>query len=363
MASPQWTEGNTCPQLDLATPSRSEYQNADVTIRLPTEGCVGRAEQRVPSVPRSSSGPTRELNALIDAHLEWQEGRTRPASRGTLFVDWDGSGLPVVSYRWVERGGVRSWDDGGEEDDAGDAEATEEAEGEREDMETMKVLEEEEEEDLVHTLVPSPLRSVASASMPSSPIRSTMPTSMPSSLFQSTLVAPMPSSPRLMGTMGSLYQRRLGSGQNLQKPLPPLPGETELPLTEENGEWEEEVVTGNSRSSTHSYPASPYASGWSHSLPCSSDLAVENKLAMQPKDQTSDVEGEEKEVPVRQENKGVQMLVSRMSKRGMMRDLGMERLMEKSLTKLEVLKEEKPEWVGSLKGEWQNAKRVFKKFF
>lgn len=43
----------------------------------------------------TSSVATTELNALIDEHLAWQDNdddARRPTSRGTLLVDWDGSG-------------------------------------------------------------------------------------------------------------------------------------------------------------------------------------------------------------------------------------------------------------------------------
>ncbi|RAR13910.1 hypothetical protein DDE83_002640 [Stemphylium lycopersici] len=54
------------------------------------------------------------LNALIDEHLTWQEStcRERPTSRGTMFVDWDGDGEVVVSFRDGGGGGAGKKMDG-----------------------------------------------------------------------------------------------------------------------------------------------------------------------------------------------------------------------------------------------------------
>ncbi|KAJ4372988.1 hypothetical protein N0V83_003279 [Neocucurbitaria cava] len=52
--------------------------------------------------PDRRQGMTRDLYSLIDEHLAWQLDRTehqRPTSSGTMFLDWDGSEAPKVTYR------------------------------------------------------------------------------------------------------------------------------------------------------------------------------------------------------------------------------------------------------------------------
>ncbi|KAF1848925.1 uncharacterized protein K460DRAFT_353853 [Cucurbitaria berberidis CBS 394.84] len=47
-------------------------------------------------------GLTRDLYGMIDEHLAWQmdqSERERPTSSGTMFVDWDGSASPKITYR------------------------------------------------------------------------------------------------------------------------------------------------------------------------------------------------------------------------------------------------------------------------
>ncbi|KAA8623440.1 hypothetical protein A1F94_003534 [Pyrenophora tritici-repentis] len=47
-----------------------------------------------------------DLSNLIDEHIAWTQGtaaRPRRGSQGTMIVDWDGTGTPVVTYR--NRGG------------------------------------------------------------------------------------------------------------------------------------------------------------------------------------------------------------------------------------------------------------------
>ncbi|EUC41871.1 hypothetical protein COCMIDRAFT_29407 [Bipolaris oryzae ATCC 44560] len=40
-----------------------------------------------------------DLKSLIDQHMAWQDNAIRPGTRGTLLVDWDGDGEPLLSYR------------------------------------------------------------------------------------------------------------------------------------------------------------------------------------------------------------------------------------------------------------------------
>ncbi|OAL45579.1 hypothetical protein IQ07DRAFT_648266 [Pyrenochaeta sp. DS3sAY3a] len=61
---------------------------------------------------RASTRPraVRDLNQLIDEHLAWQvhSERVRPASAGTMIVDWDGTGAPAVSWREAEESDGRA---------------------------------------------------------------------------------------------------------------------------------------------------------------------------------------------------------------------------------------------------------------
>jgi hypothetical protein len=47
-------------------------------------------------------GTTAELMAMVDEHLAWTTQAVRPTSQGTMIVDWDGTGQPIVSYRKTE---------------------------------------------------------------------------------------------------------------------------------------------------------------------------------------------------------------------------------------------------------------------
>lgn len=55
---------------------------------------------RHPRVPRTHARTnSSDLKALIEQHMEWQDDALRPNTRGTLLVDWDGNGEPLLSYR------------------------------------------------------------------------------------------------------------------------------------------------------------------------------------------------------------------------------------------------------------------------
>ncbi|KAJ6285473.1 hypothetical protein J3E71DRAFT_337584 [Bipolaris maydis] len=72
-----------------------------------------RPRPRLPANPNNAS----DLRSLIDQHLAWQDDAIRPGTRGTLLVDWDGSGEPYLSYRGGagEDGGDLTADLGDEE--------------------------------------------------------------------------------------------------------------------------------------------------------------------------------------------------------------------------------------------------------
>ncbi|XP_014562033.1 hypothetical protein COCVIDRAFT_11432 [Bipolaris victoriae FI3] len=53
-----------------------------------------------PRLPRTHARTnSSDLKSLIDEHIAWQDNAIRPGTRGTLLVDWDGSGEPLLSYR------------------------------------------------------------------------------------------------------------------------------------------------------------------------------------------------------------------------------------------------------------------------
>lgn len=207
-------------QSALAAASSLPHYNTD-TITLLSHRRYAHVMHELPPALNLNDNTTTELNAMIDAHLAWQEDIVeRPTSKGTLLVDWDGSGDPVVSYRKVE------------------AETPEEeVENEQDDI-VVQESTEEEDEWFMRTLIPSPLRSVASMYLPSSPMRRDF-ASMPSSPFYNESFASMPASPAATEPIIRTSFDRARSRLNTHKALPLLPGQRELPIAEECAEWYE----------------------------------------------------------------------------------------------------------------------------
>jgi hypothetical protein len=225
--STAWTQTHISRGSRATTTESDDDKHVDAITAAAATGVLSTRRLSLPLLPPLTPTPrithrrgysnTAELKELIDAHLAWQDGNRRPNSRGTLFVDWDGSGRPLVSYRVDEKVG-REYDGGEEDDDDdevemeydgydgdGDEYECEEEEDDDDDNE------EDEEEPFIHISPPAPLRT----SPPPSPPLPTL-----------TLIS-TPTSPITIerNSIPVRQQHRSDPTPYLQKPLPPLPGQ------------------------------------------------------------------------------------------------------------------------------------------
>ena len=61
-----------------------------------------RSRRSPPQTTTARYGTTAKLMAMVDDHIAWTAQTKRPTSKGTMIVDWDGSGEPVITYRKKE---------------------------------------------------------------------------------------------------------------------------------------------------------------------------------------------------------------------------------------------------------------------
>ncbi|KAE8866377.1 hypothetical protein PTNB29_03524 [Pyrenophora teres f. teres] len=100
---------NSCSQKIPSPPSPSSSQHRH------SSSSNTRRARHPPQMPRAQD-VNHDLNDLIDEHIAWTQGteaRQRRESQGTMIVDWDGTGTPVVS--WRKRGDASNDDDDDDE--------------------------------------------------------------------------------------------------------------------------------------------------------------------------------------------------------------------------------------------------------